>query len=120
MVSVRTKHVSPIGNRVRDARERLGWTQTELSERADGVTRSYLSRLEAGQIVRPSASMLTAIAATRWPLVIIKTYHDQSRHCPALPAPGVFARTWAPVSARFRVRRAGVVNGVADVAGTVR
>jgi transcriptional regulator with XRE-family HTH domain len=50
-----------IGKRIRAARERLGWSQTELAQRAGSVA-SYQSRLEAGQFERPSVERLSAIA----------------------------------------------------------
>lgn len=38
---------SPIGPRVRQLREKQGWSLTELAERAD-ISRSYLAQIERG------------------------------------------------------------------------
>ncbi len=46
---------------VRQAREALGWSQTELA-RQSGVGRSYINLLEAGKILKPSAFHLNALA----------------------------------------------------------
>lgn len=61
--SMNANSVDPlvIGKRIRAARERLGWSQTELAQRAGSVA-SYQSRLEAGQFERPSVERLSAIA----------------------------------------------------------
>lgn len=48
-----------LGDSVRQARERRGWTQTQLAERA-GVSRPTVARIEAGQDV--SMATLTQVA----------------------------------------------------------
>lgn len=42
-------------------RERRGWSRGQLAERA-GVSRSYIGRIEAGKIKKPSAAKLRLIA----------------------------------------------------------
>src|SRR5438093_9606598 len=54
------KHIS-LANRLKELRRALGWTQQDLS-RASGLTRSYISRLEMGDIALPSSEKLRALA----------------------------------------------------------
>ena len=49
------------GERLKRRRAERGWTAAELARRA-GVSRAYLSRLEAGKTVRPSAAILERLA----------------------------------------------------------
>ena len=51
-----------IGKRVRAAREKFGWNQTELASRM-GVRPNYVNRLEAGTMGNPSAERLAAVAS---------------------------------------------------------
>lgn len=48
------------GNRIRQIRELLGWTQTEIARRL-GVEQSTIARIEKGDL-KPSVSLLEAIA----------------------------------------------------------
>jgi transcriptional regulator with XRE-family HTH domain len=54
------KHMS-LANRLKELRRAIGWTQQDLS-RASGLTRSYISRLEMGDIALPSSEKLRALA----------------------------------------------------------
>jgi transcriptional regulator with XRE-family HTH domain len=54
------KHIS-LANRLKELRRALTWTQQDLS-RASGLTRSYISRLEMGDIALPSSDKLRALA----------------------------------------------------------
>ena len=40
-----------VGQRIRDARDQRGWSQTELAERC-GLSRPTIARIEAGHHVR--------------------------------------------------------------------
>jgi transcriptional regulator with XRE-family HTH domain len=54
------KHMS-LANRLKELRRAIGWTQQDLS-RASGLTRSYISRLEMGDIALPSSEKLRSLA----------------------------------------------------------
>src|ERR671939_337622 len=54
------KHIS-LANRLKELRRALTWTQQDLS-RSSGLTRSYISRLEMGDIALPSSEKLRALA----------------------------------------------------------
>jgi transcriptional regulator with XRE-family HTH domain len=54
--------VSGIGQRIRDARSVLGWSQNELASRA-GVKQPTLQRIEAGLRLDPSIRTIAALAA---------------------------------------------------------
>src|SRR5881227_2430637 len=54
------KHAT-LANRLKELRRALTWTQQDLS-RASGLTRSYISRLEMGDIALPSSEKLRALA----------------------------------------------------------
>src|SRR5204863_9682522 len=54
------KHTS-LANRLKELRRALAWTQQDLS-RASGLTRSYISRLEMGDIALPSSEKLRALS----------------------------------------------------------
>jgi transcriptional regulator with XRE-family HTH domain len=54
------KH-SSLANRLKELRRALAWTQQDLSG-ASGLTRSYISRLEMGDIALPSSEKLRALA----------------------------------------------------------
>ena len=51
-----------IGQRIRDARSKLGWSQNELASRA-GVKQPTLQRIEAGLRRDPSIRTIAALAA---------------------------------------------------------
>lgn len=57
----RTHRPTPVGRRIRQAREDRGWNQSELARRAD-VTASSLSRVESGDIVVPSSELMAKVA----------------------------------------------------------
>lgn len=54
------KHIS-LATRLKDLRRARNWTQQDLS-RASGLTRSYISRLEMGDIALPSSEKLRALS----------------------------------------------------------
>jgi transcriptional regulator with XRE-family HTH domain len=51
-----------LASRIRELRRSIGFTQQELSH-ACGLSRSYISRLEMGDIALPSRDKLRALAA---------------------------------------------------------
>src|SRR5919204_1594139 len=55
------KHAT-LANRLKELRRALGWTQQDLS-RASGLSRSYISRLEMGDIALPSSDRLRALSS---------------------------------------------------------
>src|SRR5690348_4503330 len=57
---VKHKHIS-LATRLKELRRARGWTQQDLS-RASGLTRSYISRLEMGDIALPSSEKLRALS----------------------------------------------------------
>jgi transcriptional regulator with XRE-family HTH domain len=63
------------GERLKRRREEQGWTAAELARRA-GVSKAYLSRLEAGKTVRPSAAILERLAAALGTTVADLREHD--------------------------------------------
>jgi transcriptional regulator with XRE-family HTH domain len=68
-----------IGRRVQEEREKLGWSQRALAERA-GVSHAYVSHLEAGQYKRPSREKLELVfGALRVPLERIVGEEDPGR-----------------------------------------
>ena len=54
--------VNGIGQRIREARSLLGWSQNELASRA-GVKQPTLQRIEAGLRLDPSIRTIAALAA---------------------------------------------------------
>ena len=50
-----------IASRIRELRQSIGFTQQDLSH-ASGLSRSYISRLEMGDIALPSRDKLRALA----------------------------------------------------------
>ena len=50
-----------LGERLRRRRSEQGWTAAELARRS-GLSKGYLSRLEAGKTVRPSSATLQRLA----------------------------------------------------------
>jgi transcriptional regulator with XRE-family HTH domain len=57
---VKHKHLS-LATRLKELRRARGWTQQDLS-RSSGLTRSYISRLEMGDIALPSSEKLRALS----------------------------------------------------------
>ncbi len=53
--------MSPIVLRVREVREKKGWTQAELAEAA-GVRQATISQLESGRVQRANFSVLEKVA----------------------------------------------------------
>lgn len=51
-----------LAQRIRELRQSRDWTQQDLS-RNSGLTRSYISRLEMGDIALPASEKLRALAA---------------------------------------------------------
>src|SRR6476646_6366896 len=54
------KHAT-LANRLKELRHARNWTQQDLSS-ASGLTRSYISRLEMGDIALPSSEKLRALS----------------------------------------------------------
>ncbi len=54
--------MSTLGQRIREARLRAGWSQNELASRAD-VKQPTLARIESGQRLDPSIRTVAAIAS---------------------------------------------------------
>lgn len=54
---------APLAKRIKDLRRAAGFTQQDLS-RASGLSRSYISRLEMGDIALPSRNKLRALATS--------------------------------------------------------
>lgn len=46
--TVNTEHLKTLGQRIRDLRKNIGWTQEELAERAR-IDRSYIGGVERGE-----------------------------------------------------------------------
>mgnify|MGYP002780637672 CR=1 FL=1 len=59
---MRIENPQDLGNRARDQRRRLGWTQAELARRI-GSTRFWVSDLEAGKPTLELALVLKALRA---------------------------------------------------------
>lgn len=53
--------MSPLTLRLRELRERRGWSQAELGRRA-GIAQSIVNRLESGQTRSPSLDTLEQLA----------------------------------------------------------
>jgi transcriptional regulator with XRE-family HTH domain len=53
----------PLGDRIRQRRLELGFTQEELARRL-GVRQNVISRLEAGGVLNPSIQMIRSLART--------------------------------------------------------
>lgn len=51
-----------LARRIRELRQARGWTQQDLSDES-GLSRSYISRLEMGDIALPSSDRLRALAS---------------------------------------------------------
>jgi transcriptional regulator with XRE-family HTH domain len=88
------KHMS-LANRLKELRRALGWTQQDLS-RASGLTRSYISRLEMGDIALPSSeklrSLAQALGTTPDDLLQAAGYIDAPSESPDLPDVKVYLR----------------------------
>jgi transcriptional regulator with XRE-family HTH domain len=52
---------APLAQRIKDLRHVMGFTQQDLS-RASGLSRSYISRLEMGDIALPSRDKIRSLA----------------------------------------------------------
>jgi len=50
-----------LGDMVRTAREKIGWSQSELARRA-GLTSGHISQIEAGKRLNPRGNVVQAIA----------------------------------------------------------
>lgn len=61
MIKVMGKH-STLAKRIRELRQSYGWTQQDLSTES-GLSRSYISRLEMGDIALPSNERLRSLAS---------------------------------------------------------
>jgi transcriptional regulator with XRE-family HTH domain len=62
----RSNHSLRLGNHVKHLREQLGLTQAELSKETarhkPHLSRSYISRIEGGEVVMPSKDLLESLA----------------------------------------------------------
>jgi transcriptional regulator with XRE-family HTH domain len=67
-----------LGERLKRRRGERGWTAAELARRS-GVSRAYLSRLEGGATVRPSAAILERLAEALGTTVADLLEHDLPR-----------------------------------------
>ncbi len=56
------KHIA-LASRLKELRRAHSWTQQDLS-RASGLTRSYISRLEMGDIALPASDKLRVLASS--------------------------------------------------------
>jgi len=88
------KHIS-LANRLKELRRALMWTQQDLSI-ASGLTRSYISRLEMGDIALPSSEKLRALAqalgTTPDDLLQAAGYIDHPSEASDLPEVKVYLR----------------------------
>ena len=86
---------SALGERLRALRQIRGWTQSDLGE-ASGLTRSHISRLEAGDIQLPSRERLhrlaTALGTTADDLLTAAGYRSDDQDATDLPELGVYLR----------------------------
>lgn len=57
---------SLLGREVREARERMEWTQLDVADEA-GVSQRFVSKIEAGECKRPSLKLLSVLAALDLP-----------------------------------------------------
>ncbi len=84
-----------LGERLRALRQIRGWTQSDLAE-ASGLTRSHISRLEAGDIQLPSRERLhrlaIALGTTADDLLTAAGYRSDERDATDLPDLGVYLR----------------------------
>lgn len=53
---------TPLGERLRDARDHLGWSLRE-AERQTGVSNAHIVQIEKGTIARPDPNVLWALAS---------------------------------------------------------
>src|SRR5437773_6031914 len=81
------KHVT-LANRLKELRRALAWTQQDLS-RESGLSRSYISRLEMGDIALPSSEKLkalaTALGTTSDDLLLAAGFLDDRQDTVGLP-----------------------------------
>jgi transcriptional regulator with XRE-family HTH domain len=84
-----------LGERLRALRQARGWTQADLGE-ASGLTRSHISRLEAGDIQLPSRERLhrlaTALGTTADDLLTAAGYRSEPVDASELPDLPVYLR----------------------------
>lgn len=50
-----------IGKKIRDMRERRGWSLSDLEAKCD-VTKSYIAKIERGEVPRPGVRILSRLA----------------------------------------------------------
>src|SRR5207248_1385740 len=62
IINLMGKHET-LARRIRELRQGLGWTQQDLSIQS-GLSRSYISRLEMGDIALPSSERLKALSVS--------------------------------------------------------
>ncbi|MBN8870084.1 MAG: helix-turn-helix transcriptional regulator [Solirubrobacterales bacterium] len=78
---------APVADAVREAREREGLTVRELSRRA-GISHTQISRLESGEVSKPSREILVALGRgldrNPIPLLILAGYYDEEEAVEAL------------------------------------
>ena len=91
---VKHKHIS-LAARLKELRRARSWTQQDLS-RASGLTRSYISRLEMGDIALPSSEKLRALSQALGTapddLLQAAGYIDNPAHSADLPDLKVYLR----------------------------
>jgi transcriptional regulator with XRE-family HTH domain len=84
-----------LARRIRELRQTLGWTQQDLAIRS-GLSRSYISRLEMGDIALPSSERLRALSnslgTTSDDLLTAAGFIDTPRESPDLPEIKVYLR----------------------------
>lgn len=88
------KHTT-LANRLKELRRARSWTQQDLST-SSGLTRSYISRLEMGDIALPSSEKLRALAVALGTstddLLQAAGYIDNPSDASALPEITVYLR----------------------------
>src|SRR5271170_2967067 len=72
--------VHTLGNRLHAMRETRGWTLEELAERT-GLSKAYLSRLEAGDRQPSIAALLTLAKAFKTSIAALFEQPDESADC---------------------------------------
>ncbi len=96
-----------LGDMVRTAREKLGWSQSELARRA-GLTSGHISQIESGKRPNPRGDVVQALAQTLG--ISAESFYANQRVMPpevaALQSAGVpdkdlqeLAAKWAGLSA---------------------
>jgi transcriptional regulator with XRE-family HTH domain len=79
--------MAPFGERVAKAREKRGWTQQELAERA-GVRYETINRIEKGRHAEPRVYVAVALAKALGTTVdyLVGMYDDTDSESELLPA----------------------------------